>query len=190
VFQLFFTNSLGTIEQQFIGKQPASGKKAIFISDSIFTGIHVEEAPGCLSLLDENLQGHKDKRLGHNFDLNIRAVPSRCLLIFTNYAVKETIKRKHKFNYLITMKRLFLLIFLLNILLALNAQKFMTKNGYIGFFSHTSMEDIKGDNNRWQRLLIFQLEKWYSRHLSNHFISTGPLWKNISMKTIWNRISS
>jgi hypothetical protein len=46
------------------------------------------------------------------------------------------------------MKRLFLLIFLLNILLALNAQKFMTKNGYIGFFSHTSMEDIKGDNNQ------------------------------------------
>jgi hypothetical protein len=24
----------------------------------------------------------------------------------------------------------------------------MTKNGYIGFFSHTSMEDIKGDNNQ------------------------------------------
>jgi hypothetical protein len=46
------------------------------------------------------------------------------------------------------MKRLFLLIFLLNILLALNAQKYMTKNGYIGFFSHTSLEDIKGDNNQ------------------------------------------
>ena len=24
----------------------------------------------------------------------------------------------------------------------------MTKNGYIGFFSHTPMEDIKGDNNQ------------------------------------------
>jgi hypothetical protein len=24
----------------------------------------------------------------------------------------------------------------------------MTKNGYIGFFSHTQMEDIKGDNNQ------------------------------------------
>ena len=46
------------------------------------------------------------------------------------------------------MKRLFLMIFLLNILLALNAQKYMTKNGYIGFFSHTSLEDIKGDNNQ------------------------------------------
>jgi hypothetical protein len=36
----------------------------------------------------------------------------------------------------------------LNIVLAVNAQKYMTKNGYIGFFSHTSMEDIKGDNNQ------------------------------------------
>jgi polyisoprenoid-binding protein YceI len=46
------------------------------------------------------------------------------------------------------MKRLLLLFFFLNIVLALHAQKFMTKNGYIGFFSHTSMEDIKGDNNQ------------------------------------------
>ncbi len=46
------------------------------------------------------------------------------------------------------MKRLFLLFFFLNIVLAVNAQKFMTKNGFIGFFSHTSMEDVKGDNNQ------------------------------------------
>jgi len=46
------------------------------------------------------------------------------------------------------MKRLFLFLFFLNIVLAVNAQKFMTKNGYIGFFSHTPMEDIKGDNNQ------------------------------------------
>jgi hypothetical protein len=46
------------------------------------------------------------------------------------------------------MKRLFLLVFLLNIVLVLNAQKYMTKNGYIGFYSHTAMEDIKGDNNQ------------------------------------------
>ena len=46
------------------------------------------------------------------------------------------------------MKRLISLIFLLNIVLAVNAQKFMTKNGYIGFFSHTPMEDIKADNNQ------------------------------------------
>jgi hypothetical protein len=31
---------------------------------------------------------------------------------------------------------------------AVNAQKYMTKNGFIGFFSHTPMEDIKGDNNQ------------------------------------------
>jgi polyisoprenoid-binding protein YceI len=29
-----------------------------------------------------------------------------------------------------------------------NAQKYMTKNGYIGFFSHTPVEDIKADNNQ------------------------------------------
>jgi hypothetical protein len=32
--------------------------------------------------------------------------------------------------------------------MSVNAQKYMTKNGYIGFFSHTPMEDIKGDNNQ------------------------------------------
>ena len=46
------------------------------------------------------------------------------------------------------MKRLTLLVFLLCIVYAVNAQKYMTKNGYIGFFSHTPMEDIKGDNNQ------------------------------------------
>jgi hypothetical protein len=46
------------------------------------------------------------------------------------------------------MKRLLLFAFLFNIVLAVNAQKYMTKNGYIGFFSHTPLEDIKGDNNQ------------------------------------------
>lgn len=30
---------------------------------------------------------------------------------------------------------------------AVNAQKYFTKTGYIGFHSHTDIEDIKGDNN-------------------------------------------
>jgi YceI-like domain len=51
------------------------------------------------------------------------------------------------------MKRLIFMIFLLNIILAANAQKYMTKNGYIGFFSHTPMEDIKGDNNQVASIL-------------------------------------
>jgi hypothetical protein len=46
------------------------------------------------------------------------------------------------------MRRLSILFFLLVIALVVNAQKYMTKNGYIGFFSHTPMEDIKGDNNQ------------------------------------------
>ena len=46
------------------------------------------------------------------------------------------------------MKRLTLIFSLLFFVLAANAQKYMTKNGYIGFYSHTAMEDIKGDNNQ------------------------------------------
>jgi hypothetical protein len=46
------------------------------------------------------------------------------------------------------MKRITVLFFLLSLILTVNAQKYMTKNGYIGFYSHTPMEDIKGDNNQ------------------------------------------
>jgi hypothetical protein len=53
----------------------------------------------------------------------------------------------------IIMKRLTIFICLLSIGLAGNAQKYMTKNGFIGFFSHTPMEDIKGDNNQVAAIL-------------------------------------
>jgi hypothetical protein len=47
------------------------------------------------------------------------------------------------------MKRLIFLFFLLlNIIFTVNGQKYMTKNGYIGFISLTPMENIKGDNNQ------------------------------------------
>jgi hypothetical protein len=46
------------------------------------------------------------------------------------------------------MKRLIVLFLIVNLALAVNAQKFMTKNGFIGFYSHTAMEDIKADNNQ------------------------------------------
>jgi hypothetical protein len=46
------------------------------------------------------------------------------------------------------MKRLFLLLLFLNIILASNAQKFMTKNGFISFYSKTPMEEIKAENNQ------------------------------------------
>ena len=46
------------------------------------------------------------------------------------------------------MKRLTVLLFLLNLVIAVNAQKYMTKNGFIGFYSHTPMEDVKADNNQ------------------------------------------
>lgn len=51
------------------------------------------------------------------------------------------------------MKRISILFILSFIFLASNAQKYMTKNGYIGFFSHTPMEDIKADNNQVAAIL-------------------------------------
>lgn len=46
------------------------------------------------------------------------------------------------------MKNTLLILILLTFTFSATAQKYMTKNGYIGFYSHTSMEDIKGDNNQ------------------------------------------
>jgi hypothetical protein len=46
------------------------------------------------------------------------------------------------------MKHLSLLLLFMGLIFQANAQKYMTKNGYIGFFSHTPIEDIKADNNQ------------------------------------------
>jgi len=46
------------------------------------------------------------------------------------------------------MKRIVLLFTISFLFLAANGQKFMTKNGYIGFSSHTAIDDIKADNNQ------------------------------------------
>jgi hypothetical protein len=46
------------------------------------------------------------------------------------------------------MKRIIILIMMLMIAMAVDAQKYMTRSGYIGFYSHTPIEDIKADNNQ------------------------------------------
>lgn len=46
------------------------------------------------------------------------------------------------------MKHLILLALLTLTLSSASAQKYMTKNGFISFFSHTPMEDIKAENNQ------------------------------------------
>ena len=51
------------------------------------------------------------------------------------------------------MKRFALFSILAFIFLTANAQKYMTRTGYIGFFSHTAVEDIKGDNNQVASIL-------------------------------------
>lgn len=46
------------------------------------------------------------------------------------------------------MKKIILLICLITLTINISAQKFMTKNGFISFYSHTPMEDIKAENNQ------------------------------------------
>lgn len=46
------------------------------------------------------------------------------------------------------MRKITIVIMMLMIAMSVNAQKYMTKSGYIGFYSHTPMEDIKADNNQ------------------------------------------
>lgn len=46
------------------------------------------------------------------------------------------------------MKKSLFILTLAVLSTSVNAQKFMTKNGYIGFYSHTAMEDIIAENNQ------------------------------------------
>lgn len=51
------------------------------------------------------------------------------------------------------MKQLTVFLLLSLFVFTTSAQKYMTKNGFIGFFSHTPMEDIKADNNQVASIL-------------------------------------
>ena len=52
------------------------------------------------------------------------------------------------------MKRVASIIALLILFLSVNAQRrYMTRTGYIGFYSHTPLEDIKADNNQVASIL-------------------------------------
>jgi hypothetical protein len=51
------------------------------------------------------------------------------------------------------MKRLTVFLLFTVLVISASAQKYITKNGFIGFSSHTPMEDIKGDNNQVASIL-------------------------------------
>ncbi|MBE0654156.1 MAG: YceI family protein [Bacteroidales bacterium] len=52
------------------------------------------------------------------------------------------------------MKKIILTVLILPLtFMVLNAQKYMTRSGYIGFYSHTPVEDIKADNNQVASIL-------------------------------------
>jgi hypothetical protein len=51
------------------------------------------------------------------------------------------------------IKRLIFFLLLICLSPYLSAQKYITKTGFIGFYSHTPIEDIKGDNNQVASIL-------------------------------------
>jgi hypothetical protein len=51
------------------------------------------------------------------------------------------------------MKSILVLFGILLLSLNLSAQKYSTKNGYVGFYSHTPMEDVKAGNNQVASIL-------------------------------------
>lgn len=51
------------------------------------------------------------------------------------------------------MRRIYFSILIAGLFITANAQKYITRNGYIGFFSHTPIEDIKADNNQVASIL-------------------------------------
>lgn len=51
------------------------------------------------------------------------------------------------------MKKLSLLFLFIPLIITLNAQKYMTRNGYIGFYSSTPLEDIQADNHQVASIL-------------------------------------
>lgn len=102
------------------------------------------------------------------------------------------------------MKRLFLLIVFLTTLLAVDAQKYMTKNGYIGFYSHTPLEDIKAANNQvvsaldistgeivFQVLIrSFRFEKaLMEEHFNENYIESDKIPKSVFKGKITNLTS-
>jgi hypothetical protein len=51
------------------------------------------------------------------------------------------------------MKRYIFLLILACLAFTVNGQKYITKNGFIGFFGHTAIEDIRAENNQVASIL-------------------------------------
>ena len=68
------------------------------------------------------------------------------------------------------MKKLILFSVLAAITFGLSAQKFITKNGHIGFYSHTPLEDIIADNNQVASILDVSTHQMVFQALMKSFI--------------------
>ncbi len=85
-------------------------------------------------------------------------------------------------------KRSFFVLFLSLVFTGINAQKLMTRNGYIKFFSHAPLEDIKAENNQVSSVIDlsngtfafvvpikgFQFEKaLMQEHFNENYLESG-----------------
>ncbi len=68
------------------------------------------------------------------------------------------------------MKKTLILLFLFTMTAGVNAQKFITKNGHIGFYSHTPLEDIIADNNQVASILDISNKQIVFQALMKSFI--------------------
>jgi hypothetical protein len=73
------------------------------------------------------------------------------------------------------MKRLTLIFILSYVFFATSAQKFITRNGHIGFYSHTLMEDIKADNDQVAGVLDVSTGEMVFQALIKSFHFANPL---------------
>lgn len=67
------------------------------------------------------------------------------------------------------MKKLYVLIALCMISVAAQPQKYMTKNGFIGFYSHTPVEDIRADNNQVAGIIDVETNEFVFQVLMKSF---------------------
>ena len=100
------------------------------------------------------------------------------------------------------MKKIFFLVSLaLLTFMNINAQKFMTRSGYIGFFSHTPVEDIKAENNQVASVLdmetgelVFQVlmrsfkfeKKLMEEHFNENYVESEKFPKSTFKGSIAN----
>src|SRR5213593_3423990 len=79
------------------------------------------------------------------------------------------------------MKKTFVLLLLLAGIANGQAQKFMTRNGFVGFYSKTPLEDIKAENNQ-----VYAVIDAGKKNLAFTLLVKGFLFRKQKMQTDFN----